>query len=166
MRLRIKNLLAALCVLYAGIYTHTGFAEEAHTLAVIVSSNPQLAATQQLATHDLSLIYWCKKQYWQDGIRIHPVNLHAEHILRLSFSKTVLGNLPNEQADYWNGLYFHGINPPNSLQSQEAVIRYVATTKGAIGYIDACKLDDRVKPVLWISNNTIGTGKPAFNCAP
>jgi len=165
MKIRLKHSLAALCLFYAAVFMHTGHAEEAHTLAVIVSSNPRVATIQQLAAQELSLIYWCKKQYWQDGVRIHPVNLHAEHTVRLYFSKTVLGNLPNEQGDYWNGLYFHGTNPPYSVESQEAVMRYVSTTKGAIGYVDACKLDERVKPLLWISNNTISTAKPVLNCA-
>lgn len=166
MRVLCKHLLAVLCVFYGQTFTHISYADETHPIAIIVSSTPDIAVIRQLSTRELSLIYWRKKQYWQDGVRIHPANLHAEHPLRLYFSKIVLGNLPNEQTDYWNGLYFHGITPPYSVQSEEAVIRYVAKTKGAIGYIDACKLDERVKPVMWIENNNISTSKPVFNCSP
>ncbi len=166
MKTFFKHSLAALCAFYGLVVTPISYAEESHPLAVIVSSTPEIAVIQQLATRELSLIYWRKKQYWQDGVRIHPVNLHAEHPLRMYFSKAVLGSLPNEQADYWNGLYFHGTTPPYSLQSEEAVLRYVSSTKGAIGYVDACRLDDRVKPVLWITGNTISTSKPVLNCVP
>ncbi len=166
MRLSLKPSLAALCVFYGAMLIPVSYAEEPHPLAVIVSSNPEIAAVQQLASRELNLIYWRKKQYWQDGIRIHPVNLQSEHPLRIYFSKTVLGSLPNEQSDYWNGLYFHGTTPPYSVQSEEAVLRYVNITRGAIGYVDGCKLDSRVKPLLWIENGTISTSKPVFNCSP
>ena len=165
MKTFFKHSLAVLCVFYGLALTPISYAEESHPLAVIVSSTPEIAVIQQIATRELSLIYWRKKQYWQGGVRIHPVNLHAEHPLRLYFSKTVLGSLPNEQADYWNGLYFHGTNPPYSVRSEEAVLRYVSETKGAVGYVDACRLDERVKPVLWVGN-TITASRPAFNCAP
>jgi hypothetical protein len=141
-------------------------AEETPPLAVIVSNNPQNAVVQQLAPRELGQIFWRKKQYWQSGLRIHPVNLHAEHPLRIAFSKIVLGSIPSEQADYWNGLYFHGTKPPYSLQSEEAVLRYVSTTKGAIGYINICELDDRVKPLLWIEQNSISASKPDYDCQP
>lgn len=166
MRVLFKHSLAVFCLFYGLAFTQIGYAEETHQLAVIVSSNPEIATIQPLAARELSLIYWRKKQYWQGGVRAHPVNLHAEHPLRLYFSKAVLGNLPNEQADYWNGLYFHGTTPPYSVQSEEAVLRYVANTKGAIGYVNACKLDERVKPVLWIDDDGISTGKPVLDCAP
>ena len=166
MRSLFKNALAAFCAFSALAATHIAYAEEVAPLAVIVSSNPETAVIQQLNPRDMSLIYWKKKQYWQGGARIRPVNLHAEHPLRIYFSKAVLGSLPSEQGDYWNGLYFHGTTPPYSVQSEEAVLRYVNITKGAIGYVDACKLDDRVKPVLWIENGTISSSKPNLNCPP
>ncbi len=166
MRSLFKHALAVSCAFYALATTHTTYAEESHPLAVIVSSNPETALIQQLNPRDLGLVYWKKKQYWQGGARIRPVNLHAEHPLRIYFSKVVLDSLPSEQGDYWNGLYFHGTTPPYSVQSEEAVLRYVSITKGAIGYVDACNLDDRVKPLLWIENGIISPNKPSFNCQP
>lgn len=140
------------------------YADEARPLAVIVSSAAEVSDIKTLKADELNLIYWRKKQYWQGGVRIHPVNLHAEHPLRLNFSKAVLGSLPSEQTAYWNGLYFHGTSPPYSVQSEEAVLRYVSTTKGAIGYIDACKVDARVRSLLWIDGNTFSYQKPSLNC--
>lgn len=166
MKALFKNTLAVVCALHALAFAHPSHAEDNPPLAIIVSSNPEIAVMQQLAPHELNQIYWRKKQYGSNGVRIHPVNLHAEHPLRLYFSKAVLGSLPNEQADYWNGLYFHGTTPPYSVQSEEAVLRYVSDTKGAIGYVNACKLDERVKPLLWLANDSISTSKPALNCPP
>ncbi|MEK9825954.1 MAG: hypothetical protein VW548_04850 [Methylotenera sp.] len=165
-RLQIHTLIlwCGLCVL--GSVSLSAHSEETSPLAVVVSSNPQLGSVPQLTARELTQIYWRKKQYWQGGARIHPVNLHAEHPLRILFSKVVLDSLPSEQADYWNGLYFHGTTPPYSVQSEEAVLRYVSSTKGAIGYISACSLDERVKPLLWIDQRTISSSKPEYHCQP
>jgi hypothetical protein len=140
-------------------------AEESPTIAIIVSSDAQIAPKSTIAPNELSLIYWRKTLYLKDGQQIHPANLHAEHPLRLAFSKAVLESLPKDQTDYWNGLYFHGVSPPRSLLSEEAVIRYVAETKGGIGYINACNLNARVKPILWIINNHVTNAMPdKINC--
>jgi ABC-type phosphate transport system substrate-binding protein len=166
MGLLLKIALAAFCAFYALAFAPFAYAEESRPLAVIVSSSAETAVIQQLNSRDLAQVYWKKKEYWQGGARIRPVNLHAEHPLRLFFSKVVLDSLPSEQGDYWNGLYFHGTTPPYSVQSEEAVLRYVSITRGAIGYVDACNLDERVKPLLWIADNSISHTKPALHCQP
>ena len=153
---------AALCL----AVSTPAHADQITPIAVVISSSPELAQVQQVSARELSQIFLRKKQYWSSGGRIHPVNLHAEHPLRQIFSKAALGSLPSEQADYWNGLYFHGITPPQSLQSEEAVLRYISTTKGAIGYVNGCNADERVKPVLWITDSGISSSKPSFDCTP
>jgi ABC-type phosphate transport system substrate-binding protein len=135
-------------------------AEEAPVIAVIVSSNNEIAPVKYLTLPELRLIYWRKKEFWQGGQRMQPANLHAEHPLRLMFSKAVLNNTPKEQSDYWNELYFHGVRPPRSLQSEEAMLRFVADTKGSIGYVDACHVDARVRPILWIHQDGISADAP------
>ena len=132
------------------------FAEgNAPVIAVIVNSE-ELA----LATNELNLIYWRKQLYWPKGQRIKPVNLRPEHPLRQQFSQIILGSPPKKQIDYWNGQYFNGILPPYSVNSEEAVLRYVAQTSGAIGYVDACHVDSRVKAVMWIAQEQISTAAP------
>ncbi|HOY69647.1 MAG TPA: hypothetical protein PL131_01790 [Methylotenera sp.] len=161
----LKTLLTLSLLFSALLHAPASLADETRSIAVVIASNAEITSAKSMLAEDLSLIYWRKKQYWQGGLRIHPVNLHAEHPLRLIFSKTVLGNLPAEQTNYWNGLYFHGTSPPYSVQSEEAVLRYVASTQGAIGYVDACKVDARVKAILWLDDNTLSTQKPAIKCA-
>jgi hypothetical protein len=49
--------------------------------------------------------------------------------------------------------YFQGITPPHVLSSEEAMLRFVASTAGAIGYALPCHIDERVQ-VLWtLSSN-------------
>ncbi len=130
-------------------------------IAVIVNSDEL-----KIANNELSLIYWRKQLYWSKGQRIKPVNLRSEHPLRQQFSQTVLGSLPKKQIDYWNGQYFNGILPPYSVNSEEAVLRYVAQTSGAIGYIDACHVDNRVKVMMWIERGQISTSAPEYLQCP
>jgi ABC-type phosphate transport system substrate-binding protein len=133
-------------------------------IAVVVDTKENVADLK-FTSNELRLIFLRKQLYWPMGRRIKPVNLTAEHPLRLLFSQTVLGSPPKKQVDYWNGLYFNGISPPYSVNSEEAVLRYISQTDGAIGYINACKLDDRVNPLAWIVNNQISMSEPATsNC--
>ena len=134
-------------------------------IAIIVASNQNIDDLK-LAPNQLSLIYWRKQLYWPNGLRIKPVNLRSENTLRQQFSQTILGGLPKTQIDYWNGQYFNGVLPPYSVNSEEAVLRYVAQTNGAIGYVNACAVDARVKAVFWLmpSGNLL-SDKPASNCS-
>jgi hypothetical protein len=149
--------LSVLCISLASLLA---LADESPVIAIIVSSDTQIAPHRSIAPNELNLIYWRKKQYLEGGQRIHPANLHAENPLRVTFSKVVLDSLPKDQTDYWNGMYFHGVSPPRSLLTEEAVIRYVAETTGSIGYINACNVDSRVKPILWIHDNHIQNNVP------
>jgi ABC-type phosphate transport system substrate-binding protein len=140
-------------------------AEENEAIVAIVVASDQNLDELKLAANKLSLIYWRKQLYWPKGQRIKPVNLSTDHLLRLQFSQKILGNLPKHQIDYWNGLYFNGVLPPYAVNSEEAVIRYVTQTTGAIGYVDACLVDNRVKPVFWLMpSGNILSNKPELNC--
>lgn len=85
------------------------------------------------------------------GTALVPVNLPPDHPLRVAFSERVLNQDSEALQDYWNERYFHGVRPPYVLDSQEAVIRFVAKTEGAIGYVADCVLDASVRPVMTLT---------------
>lgn len=136
-------------------------AAEPGVIAVIVSPGH----SARLNADDLALIFSRKKLYWANGKKIHPVNLSSDNPLRRDFSQAMLGNMPEAQAEYWNGLYYHGISPPHVVNSQEAMLRFVAETRGAIGYVNACMVDSRVKALLWIDQaGEVLTIQPTLRC--
>lgn len=135
----LRTLIAALAV--AGIALVATPARAEPMLAVIVA--PQHADVGYSAAQ-LALIYQRKHVYWPDGRRIEPVNLPLLHPLRRTFSLAILKLEPAALDDYWNGQYFHGVRPPYVLASAAAVLRFVAQTPGAIGYLDRCDVDDSV----------------------
>jgi ABC-type phosphate transport system substrate-binding protein len=161
----MRLILISLTTLSATLVATIAYAEPQKPIIAVIAASGKKVPDLKLSKQNLNLIYWRKQQFWPKGLRIKPVNLSAQHPLRLQFSQVVLGNTPKAQIDYWNGQYFNGILPPYSVKSEEAVLRYVAQTKGAIGYINACQLDDRVLPLLWVIDSKItGTPPKHINC--
>ena len=117
-------------------------------IAVIVPVSP--LSTDTPSRDELARIYRRKTFFWNDGAKVIPVNLPATHPLRRSFSRLVLGALPEDLAAYWNAQYFHGIAPPYVLASEEAVLQFVATTPGAIGYVNATAVNGQVHVLLYL----------------
>lgn len=113
-------------------------------VAVIVPAGAQPAA---LAADDLGAVYRRRKLFG-GGQKLQPVNLPAAHPLRRWFSQQVLQRSPEELEDHWRDLYFNGVFPPFVLASEEAVLRFVAATPGAVGYVPMCLVDKRVTVLL------------------
>lgn len=109
-----------------------------------------------LNLEELARIYRRKKLFWEDGAKVIPVNLPADHPLRRRFSQLVLGMLPEDQKldEYWNAQYFHGIAPPYVLASEDAVLQFVVTTPGAVGYVSAAAVNAKVHVLLYLSLST------------
>lgn len=102
----------------------------------------------RLSPKTIALIYRRKQNYWDNGTRIQPVNLPPAHPLRRAFSQSILGHPPEAMEDYWRERYFHGVLPPHVLASEEAVIIFVSSTPGAIGYVSACVPEHGVNVIL------------------
>jgi len=113
-------------------------------LAVIV--HPERTATTSI--DELAQIYLRRKRFWSDGNPIVPLNLPAGTPLREEFSRSVLRQSEARLAEYWNRQYFYGILPPATLASTDAVLRYVASERNAIGYVPVSEADDSVRVVL------------------
>lgn len=114
-----------------------------YAIAVVVGRGQ--AASGPLTPSLVAGIFARKRQLWADRTQILPVNLPASHPLRRSFSRWMFDKSPEEMQDYWNDQYFHGVLPPPVLASEEAVIRFVGGTSGAIGYVSVCMVDRRVE---------------------
>ena len=122
-------------------------AAQDEAIAIIVPVTPPSIQFDLLTLRDIFL-----KRIAIDrrGQSIIPLNLPPDHRLRLAFSLALLGEAPQDLQNYWNQRYFHGVSPPYVVNSQEAMVRFVARTPGAIGYVAPCDVDDRVKEVALI----------------
>ena len=123
-----------------------GEAAAAGRLAVIVHRDRDAT----LGVDDLAQIFLRKRRFWPGGGAIVPVNRDAMSDARAAFTRAVFGPDARRLETYWNRQYFHGVLPPATLASDEAVKRFVAGAPNAIGYVQATAVDDSVKVLLYL----------------
>src|SRR5262245_15789103 len=86
----------------------------------------------------LSDVYLKKVATWHNDWTVRPVQLSRRFPLRDQFTREVLKKSPTQLRSYWNRQIFSGKGvPPPDLESEDDVIRYVLSNKGAIGYLAA-----------------------------
>jgi ABC-type phosphate transport system substrate-binding protein len=156
----LKILIQHLPVLLLLFFSHSLVADE---FLVVVAKN--LIITQ-MNKQEVERIFRRKTRINKQGKRWVPVNLEINNPLRQAFSKKLFKQSPEAMEAFWNVQYFKGISPPYVVSSEEAVLRFVASTPGAIGYISACHLDSRVHVVLKLHTveniNNLCTGQNEY----
>ncbi len=157
-RLRVRPLLgAAVLALATAALPRAARGQHvpaAHDDDIDVIVNPQVPLTT-ISSGEVRRIFLLRQRFWPGGRAAAPVNLPAAAELRRDFSVKLLGRTVKELTEYWNDLYFHGTEPPPVLDSERAVLLYVARTPGGIGYVWGSTLRaaperDSVKVVLTI----------------
>jgi ABC-type phosphate transport system substrate-binding protein len=77
-----------------------------------------------------------KTTRWRDGELIRPVDLASDSPTRRKFTEDVLNRSVAAVRSYWQQLIFSGRDvPPPELDSEAAVVQYVQSHPGALGYI-------------------------------
>ena len=72
--------------------------------------------------------------------------MHSSGAVHETFCKDYIGKTPQQFDSYWKKLTFTGQGtPPKKMESDAAMIDYVAKTKGAIGYVSAGAATEGVK---------------------
>ncbi len=118
----------------------------ATAVRVQLIANPARAAT--LTKTEIRAIYLKRRLLWGDGQPIIPINREAGSDVRELFSERIFGQDSRRLAAYWNQRYFEaGEFPPATLASEEAVVRFVAENRNAIGYVTR-EVDDSVAVLL------------------
>lgn len=107
--------------------------EPARAYRVIVHPDNPVTSIER---HRLSEIFLKKITTWPDDEHTAPVDLAASSPLREKFTDAVHGKSLSAVKSYWQQLIFSGRGlPPPELDSDEAVVRYVLSHRGAIGYV-------------------------------
>ncbi|MDD5364981.1 MAG: hypothetical protein PHR30_06535 [Gallionellaceae bacterium] len=130
-------------VLLIGLAAGRVFAAEA---AIAVIAGPQ-APTINYDRQTLKDIFLKRIVVDASGVALAPLNLPPADPLRQAFSLALWGQPPEAKQHYWNERYFSGVTPPYVVRSQEAMLRFVADTPGAVGYVSDCLADARVTVV-------------------
>ncbi|BBN83805.1 hypothetical protein PA25_37900 [Pseudoalteromonas sp. A25] len=112
-------------------------------VAVIV--NPSNGAT--LDKDAIAKIYLGKAKSFSDGTKVNAVGLNSGGAVD-AFTSNVLGKSSSQYKAYWSKLIFTGKGtPPETLDSEQAVIEFVAANADAIGYVESAKVTGAVKVV-------------------
>jgi ABC-type phosphate transport system substrate-binding protein len=90
-----------------------------------------------------------KRTLWGDNTAILPVDQKKSSAIRAQFTRRILERSPASVRTYWNQLIFSGRGvPPPELESDAAIVAYVARHRGAIGYVSATAKLEGVKSVV------------------
>ncbi len=119
-------------------------ADEAGFRIVVHPDNP----TTELRAAEVSSLLLKKKVKWDHGVPVEPVDLAAASKLREAFSKEIHGRSVSSIKNYWTGpMRSAGKTPPPELKDDAAVVAYVKSHPGAIGYVSPRARLDGVKEV-------------------
>jgi hypothetical protein len=73
---------------------------------------------------------------WANGELIRPVDLRPQAVARERFTARVLKRSVGAVRSYWQQRIFSGRDlPPPELDSDDAVLAFVAKSPGAVGYV-------------------------------
>jgi hypothetical protein len=123
--------LAAL--LACGVSRTTAHAETHPEFKVIVDPQSRYLAVSR---EFLENAFLKKTTRWEDGELIRPVDLRADAETRKKFSQRVLKRSVAAVRSYWQQRIFSGRGvPPPELDTDEAVVAYVLSHRGAVGYV-------------------------------
>ena len=85
---------------------------------------------------NLSALFTGRTAQWGDKAQVKPVDQSAKAPVRRAFTASVIGLSMGELQMYWQRrVSTDHVFPPPVKDSDEDVLRYVAATAGAIGYV-------------------------------
>ncbi|GLQ32424.1 phosphate ABC transporter substrate-binding protein [Litoribrevibacter albus] len=99
-----------------------------------------------LSQGDAKNVYLGKKKSLPSGAKAIPVDQAAESAIREGFLSTIVGKSESQYKSFWAKKVFTGKGKPPEEKADDAAVKaFVASTPGAVGYIDSSNLDDTVK---------------------
>lgn len=113
-------------------------------VVIVNKANP----VKTLPVTELRRIFMKQTRMWAHAESIVPVDWDATSPIREAFSKQVLSRSVREMADYWvQQSVTQGLAPPSTQRSTRALLRFVASVAGAIGYVPVGEADDTVSVI-------------------
>lgn len=114
---------------------------------VVLIAHPQVATTT-LTRDTTRAIFAMRQRSWPDGQAVRVFVLPNDHPVHARFVKERLTVYPHQLQLAWDRMVFSGTGQaPNQVNSQSEMLERVATTPGALGYLEREYLDDRVQVI-------------------
>lgn len=117
---------------------------------VAVIAHPGVTV-QALNAEQVSQLYLGRGVTLPDGSRVVVLDMEEGAPQRTEFSERVLGKTEQQLRSYWTRMIFTGKGqPPRTIGSVAEMLRAVAVTPGAVGYVDSNEVSGKVKVLLRI----------------
>ena len=114
---------------------------------VVLIAHPQVANTA-LTRDTTRAIFAMRQRSWPDGQAVRVFVLPNNHPVHARFAKERLTVYPHQLQLAWDRMVFSGTGQaPSQVDNQIEMLERVATTPGALGYLEREDLDDRVQVV-------------------
>ncbi len=148
MTLPTKKMISRSCrfvlslTLLLGMLSAIGVARAHEHYEVVVNSS---VTTRSLPVNSVRAIFGMRQQAWPDGTPIKVFVLADDAPLHDSFCKEKLSAFPYQLRQAWDRLVFSGTGQaPIRVSSSEEMFSRVASTPGAIGYLEKSKISERI----------------------
>lgn len=143
-RVIVPLMLVAL-ISVSGLFVSVSFAAD---IAIIANNSVSDASLSKGAIKD---IYTGKQVKWSDGSKIH-MSAQKKNDTHKAFTKGFVAKSPSQFRMFWKKQVFTGKGKaPKAFKSDAAIMKYVAETDGAIGYVSSGVAVDGVKTIT-VSN--------------
>jgi len=143
---RLSLLALATVMLLAGLPLAgtTAVAQEAPILLV---AHPEVS-THQLKRDTTRAIFAMRQRTWPNGQAVRVFVLDNNHPVHARFAKEQLAVYPHQLQLAWDRMVFSGTGQaPDRVRDQREMRERIATTPGALGYLEREYLDDRVQVI-------------------
>lgn len=115
---------------------------------LVVITHPR-AGVDQLTREQVINIFLGRFRQFSSGIAAEPIDLPPDTAEKAAFYQKLVGKELAEINAYWARLVFSGrTQPPRQATSAAQMLELVASTPGAIGYVERPKGESRVKIVF------------------
>jgi hypothetical protein len=137
-----RRLLPSLCLIAGLLLAGEALAD----LAVVVNLRSGVAV---MTRNEVINLFFGRNRQFFNGLEVLPVDMPDSHPERVRFYAALVGKGLPEVNAYWARQMFSGhLQPLPRLNSAEEVLRHVANHPGGIGFVDATRVDARVRVVF------------------
>lgn len=122
-----------------------GITQPAFAADFVVIVNPANSAS--IDEEQIAKIFLGQTKTFSNGTEATPID-QKEGAIREEFGNKVLKKNPSQLKAQWaRQIFTGGAKPPKEMGSDEEILKFVASTPGAIAYVDASKVNKTVKVI-------------------
>ena len=138
-----RGILLSCCVLFAGA---------AHARAQVAVIAHPAVPEDSISKSQLLDFYTGDITEWKNGDPVIVLDLQVKSAIKMAFYEFI-GKSTSRMKSIWLKKKLSGEGgPPEAFPSEEQVLQKVASTPGAIGFVDLSKVDTHVKTLLIIAD--------------